>query len=166
MVRRPLTSVLFHSHKLFDASTLDSAHPRVLPLPRPVAQELVYLALFMWVLFGVKFFCTDSPAQSSQLPSVKRKQDSFGGHDLRKEARKREGEAAKKVEEEAAKKWEKEADKKWQRVHLPCQLARRQKHDSRSLRARSWQKCYRGHQDGCPQVQIFVVWCVIHLLPV
>ena len=67
MFRRPLMSSLFHSHKLFDASRLDSSHPQVLDLPPPVAQELVLLSLLapfmcsdLSVPFGSKAFCTDS----------------------------------------------------------------------------------------------------------
>ncbi len=67
MFRRPLMSVLFNSHKLFDAAAMNSACPRVLPLPRSVAQELVLLAVLapafcsdISVPFGPKLFCTDS----------------------------------------------------------------------------------------------------------
>lgn len=45
MFRRPLMSVLFHSHSLVDVNALDSDRPRVIGLPRRVAQELTLLAI-------------------------------------------------------------------------------------------------------------------------
>lgn len=82
MFRRPLMSILFHSHKLFDASCLDSAHPRVLDLPRLVAQELLLLSLlapFMCsdisVPLGSKVFCTDSSDSKGAFVSTPVKED-------------------------------------------------------------------------------------------
>ena len=45
MYRRPLMSVLFHSHTFVDAMTMDSLHPKVVPMKRRVAQELVLLGI-------------------------------------------------------------------------------------------------------------------------
>ena len=45
MFRRPLMSVLFHSHTFVDTSAIDAARPRVVPLPRRVAQELTLLGI-------------------------------------------------------------------------------------------------------------------------
>lgn len=45
MYRRPLMSVLFHSHTFVDAMTMDALHPKVVPLKRRVAQELALLGI-------------------------------------------------------------------------------------------------------------------------
>ena len=67
MYRRPLMSVLFASHHLFDSSALDSSRPKVIPLPRAVAQELLLLSILsplmctdLTATFGKEVFCTDS----------------------------------------------------------------------------------------------------------
>ena len=67
MFRRPLMSVLFASHRLVNSSCLDSACPKVIPLPRDVAQELLLLAILsplmvsdLSVPLGNRVFCTDS----------------------------------------------------------------------------------------------------------
>ena len=43
--RRPMMSLLNHSFRLVDASKVDPLKPRVIPLPRPVASELLLVAL-------------------------------------------------------------------------------------------------------------------------
>lgn len=60
-------SVLFESHRLVDSSTLDSSNPKVISLPRPVAQELLLLSILCPLMcsdltadFEEQVFCTDS----------------------------------------------------------------------------------------------------------
>lgn len=45
LYRRQFMSVLFHSHHLVDATGVDAARPRVVALPRKVAQELTLLSV-------------------------------------------------------------------------------------------------------------------------
>ena len=45
LFRRQFMSVLFHSHRLVDASLVNAAAPRVVGLPRSVAQELTLLSV-------------------------------------------------------------------------------------------------------------------------
>lgn len=56
--RRPLMSILSHSFKLVDSSLLDSSKPKLVPLPRAVANELTLLSLLC--PFAVSDLC--SPA--------------------------------------------------------------------------------------------------------
>ena len=44
MYRRPFMSILLHVHKHFDFSIVDQEHPKVVSLPRKVAQELQLLS--------------------------------------------------------------------------------------------------------------------------
>ena len=69
MFRRQLMSVLFvfASHHLVDSSALDSSKPKIVPLPRPVAQELLLLSIFaplmcsdLTATLGDRVFCTNS----------------------------------------------------------------------------------------------------------
>ena len=67
MFRRQLMSVLFASHHLVDSSVLDSSKPKIVSLPRPVAQELLLLSIFaplmcsdLTATLGDRVFCTDS----------------------------------------------------------------------------------------------------------
>ncbi len=78
MFRRPLMSVLFASHRLVDSSTLDSSCPKVIPLPRDVAQELLLLAILsplmtsdLSVPLGDRVFCTDSSEAKGAVVSTK-----------------------------------------------------------------------------------------------
>ena len=66
MFRRQLMSVLFHSHTLVDSSLLDSSSPKVVPLPRKVAEELTLLAILAPLMCAdlraaqsKSVFCTD-----------------------------------------------------------------------------------------------------------
>ena len=45
--RRPLMSVLQESFKLVDSNDVDAAHPKLIPLPRSVANELTLLAVLI-----------------------------------------------------------------------------------------------------------------------
>ena len=63
--RRPMMSILSESFKLVDASRVDSSHPRLVPLPRVVAGELVLLAVLCPLLCSdlcasTKVFATDA----------------------------------------------------------------------------------------------------------
>ena len=77
MYRRPLMSVLFASHHLVDSSSLDSARPKVIPLPRAVAQELVLLSILsplmctdLTATFKEEIFCTDSSDAKGAIVST------------------------------------------------------------------------------------------------
>lgn len=45
MFRRPLMSILFHSHTFVDSASIDALHPKVVSLPRKVAQEFTLLGI-------------------------------------------------------------------------------------------------------------------------
>lgn len=67
MYRRPLMSILAKSFALVDMETFDADHPKVVPLPRTVVDELVLLAVLTPLFvsniaadFCPKVFCSDA----------------------------------------------------------------------------------------------------------
>lgn len=56
--RRPLMSVLEESFKLVDSNAIDASKPKLVPLPRSVANELTILALL--VPFAVSDLCAQA----------------------------------------------------------------------------------------------------------
>jgi len=86
MFRRQLMSVLF-------TSSLDSSNPKVLPLPRSVAQELLLLSIFaplmcsdLSAVLGDQLTLPMPKEPSSLLPSLLSFQGTCGGWVQRKEA--------------------------------------------------------------------------------
>lgn len=78
MYRRPLMSVLFESHRLVDSSILDSSNPKVISLPRPIAQELLLLSILCPLMcsdltaeFENEVFCTDSSDAKGAIVATK-----------------------------------------------------------------------------------------------
>ena len=67
MYRRPLMSILAKSFALVDMEAFDPDHPKLVPLPRPVVDELVLLAVLTPLFvsniaagFCPKVFCSDA----------------------------------------------------------------------------------------------------------
>lgn len=75
--RRPMMSLLNHSFRLVDASRVDPLHPRVIPLPRSVATELLLVALLcplavsdLCVPYQSEVFSTDASNEKGAICSA------------------------------------------------------------------------------------------------
>ena len=75
--RRPLMSILNASFRLVDASTIDSNNPRMISLPRAVANELTILSLLVCLAVSDlgappcgDVFCTDASLQKGAICSA------------------------------------------------------------------------------------------------
>ena len=74
--RRPLMSLLNHSFRLVDINSYDSDRPKIIPLPRRVACELVLVAtLCVFAVFDLaadydpKIYCTDASSSKGAIVS-------------------------------------------------------------------------------------------------
>lgn len=77
MFRRPLMSLLSASHRLVDAGAIDSNYPKLVPLPRSVADELVVLAALaplavadLGADFASEIFATDASENKGAIVSA------------------------------------------------------------------------------------------------
>ena len=77
LYRRPLMSLFSEGYKLVDATSIDPNHPKLIRLPRSVAQELCLAAVL--VLFAVsniaapfdqKIYCSDAPIEKGAYCST------------------------------------------------------------------------------------------------
>lgn len=77
MYRRPMMSILSTCHPLVDACSIDSSHPRLVPLPRRVADELTVLSVLAPVMmsdlaapFAHEVFSTDASDSKGAITST------------------------------------------------------------------------------------------------
>ena len=77
LFQRPLMSILAESRSLVDAGKIDSAHPRLVQLPRPVANEMVMLAVLaplmvadLGAVFDDQVYSTDASDSKGAITST------------------------------------------------------------------------------------------------
>ena len=77
MYRRPLMSIFTATHRLVDAALVESEHPRIVRLPRSVADELTVMSVLallavadVGALFEGRVFATDASEEKGAITSA------------------------------------------------------------------------------------------------
>ena len=77
MYRRPLMSIFTAAHRLVDAALVESEHPRIVRLPRSVADELTVMSVLallavadVGALFEGRVFATDASEEKGAITSA------------------------------------------------------------------------------------------------